>query len=144
MKNAILISVVFLFCFSCIKKEVSISKEKKVEKEFDMYELSEMAALMEQMYVDNEHLRERIILGDSIGEFPIHFLKIHAAVMTDEQENDAFFKAHAADFVKSQKLIYEDPKKAKIHFNKSVDACIQCHEVKCGGPIPRIRKLYIK
>jgi cytochrome c553 len=94
--------------------------------------------------VDNEQLRQRIKTGDSIGEFPNHFLKIHSAVMTEEQENDAFFKAQTANFIKSQKMIYEDPKNAKEHFNKSVDACIQCHEVKCGGPIPRIKKLYIK
>jgi hypothetical protein len=138
-----MIVMVFL-CFSCRNSEELVSTEKKLEKEFDMYEMSEMAILMEQMYVDNEQLRQRIKTGDSIGEFPDHFLKIHSAVMTEEQENDAFFKAQTANFIKSQEMIYEDPKNAKEHFNKSVDACIQCHEVKCGGPIPRIKKLYIK
>ena len=109
-----------------------------------MYEMSEMATLMEQMYVDNQRLKERIIKGDTIGEFPNHFLKIHQAVMTDKQENDDFFKEHAKAFIKAQELIYQDPKNAKKHFNESVDACVQCHEVKCGGPIVRIKKLYIK
>jgi cytochrome c553 len=63
--------------------------------------------------------------------------------MTDESEKDAFFKEQALLFIKSQQLIYEDPENAEMHFNKGVDACIRCHEVKCGGPIPRIRKLYI-
>jgi len=58
-----------------------------------MYEMSEMAALMEQMYVDNQRLKERIKNGDTIGKFPNHFLQIHKAVMTDEQDNDAFFQA---------------------------------------------------
>jgi hypothetical protein len=144
MKNTLLVLIAVLLCFSCRKTEENGSTEIKGEKEFDMYEMSEMAMLMEQMYVDNEQLRQRIISGDSMGKFPNHFLKIHAAVMTDKQENDAFFKAHAANFIQSQELIYEDPKNAKEHFNKSIDACIQCHEVKCGGPIPRIKKLYIK
>ena len=64
--------------------------------------------------------------------------------MTDEQENDAYFKVQAANFIRAQELIYEDPTNAKEHFNSGVDACIQCHQVKCGGPIPRIKKLYIK
>lgn len=109
-----------------------------------MYQMSEMAALMEQMYVDNLRLKERIQKGEKIGEFPQHFMKIHSAVMTDKQENDDFFKQQAAKFIKAQELIYKEPAKAKEHFNAGIDACIQCHQQKCGGPIPRIKKLYIK
>ena len=71
-----------------------------------MYEMSEMATLMEQMYVDNQRLKERIKKGDTIGKFPNHFMKIHQAVMTDEKENDTFFKEQAANFIKAQELIY--------------------------------------
>ena len=112
-------------------------------KKFEMYEMSEMSLLMEQMYVDNQRLKERIQKGDTVGEFPNHFLKIHQAVMTDDSENDAFFKEQAAIFIRAQELIYKDPKNARAHFNKGVDACLKCHQVKCAGPIPRIKKLYI-
>jgi cytochrome c553 len=148
MKKAFLVLLTSVLCFSCKNREAELDVDKNdnitSEKKFDMYEMSEMASLMEQMYKDNEKLKERIIKGDTIGKFPDHFLEIHAAVMTDEQENDAFFKAQAANFINAQKLIYEDPKNAKEHFNSGVDACVQCHEVKCGGPIPRIKKLYIQ
>ena len=63
--------------------------------------------------------------------------------MTDSTDMDAFFKAQAKVFIESQEQIYKDPKNAKEHFNKGIDACIQCHQVKCGGPIPKIKKLYI-
>ena len=109
-----------------------------------MYEMSEMSMLMEQMYVDNQRLAARIKNGDTIGRFPTHFMKIHKAVMTDPAENDAFFKEQATKFIKAQQLIYDDPKNAKQHFNDGVDACLHCHEQKCGGPIPRIKKLYIE
>ncbi|ESU26585.1 hypothetical protein FLJC2902T_25580 [Flavobacterium limnosediminis JC2902] len=134
------------FLFSCVKKEevkAEAKKETSEKKDFKMYEMSEMSVLMEQMYVDNQRLKERIKNGDTIGQFPQHFLLIHKAVMTDDKENDAFFKEQAAKFIKAQELIYEDPKNAKEHFNNGVDACLRCHEVKCGGPIPRIKKLYI-
>jgi hypothetical protein len=109
-----------------------------------MYEMSEMAALMEQMYVDNQRLKDKIIKGDTIGKFPQHFLKIHESVMTDEKDKDAFFDEQAKKFIEAQELIYNDPTNAKKHFNDGVDACISCHQQKCSGPIPRIKKLYIE
>ncbi len=152
MKKVImlLLTVSFISCQNSKKEEVKKETEKEScssdskSKDFQMYEMSEMAALMEQMYVDNQRLKDRIIKGDTIGQFPSHFMKIHNAVMTDESDNDAFFKAQAAKFIKAQELIYKDPKNAKEHFNNGVDACIACHQQKCGGPIPKIKKLYIK
>lgn len=147
MKKFLLLFGFFLL-ISCANKAdkaacASDASDKK-KKKFEMYQMSEMAVLMEQMYVDNQLLKERIKKGDTIGKFPNHFLQIHKAVMTDESENDAFFDEQAALFIKSQELIYEDPKNAKEHFNNGVSACVRCHEVKCGGPIPKIKKLYIK
>jgi len=151
--NRIILFIFVIVLASCNKKvektetlndSVEKPTEKKDDKKFEMYEMSEMSLLMEQMYVDNERLKERIKKGDTIGKFPNHFLKIHKAVMTDDKENDAFFKEQADNFIKAQQMIYEDPKNAKEHFNKGVDACLKCHQVKCGGPIPRIKKLYIE
>ncbi|MBP6558537.1 MAG: hypothetical protein KAX93_01955 [Flavobacterium sp.] len=151
MKKVIVVILVLLFLalsvISCQNKEEKVAEEKcepAKEKKLEMYQMSEMAALMEQMYADNKSLKERIQKGDTIGQFPQHFLRIHEAVMTDESENDAFFKEQAGKFIKAQEMIYKDPKNAKQHFNTGVDACIQCHQQKCGGPIPRIKKLYIK
>jgi hypothetical protein len=142
----IIVLVLFFGLFSCQKKEEKAEKKSTSikEKKLEMYEMSEMATLMEQMYVDNKRLKERIQKGDTIGTFPEHFLKIFTAKFTDETENDLFFKQKAKDYITAQQLIYSDPKNAKEHFNTGVDACLKCHESKCGGPIPRIKKLYIK
>lgn len=148
-KNAILFGF-FLLLVSCqnVSQEKTESSEVAVEKKadegFEMYEMSEMAVLMEQMYVDNERLKARIVKGDTIGQFPQHFKRIHEAVLTDATDKDAFFDEQAAKFIQAQELIYKDPKNAKEHFNNGVNACISCHQVKCSGPIPRIKKLYIE
>ncbi len=151
MKALSIIAAALVLC-SCVRFEKKDSADAIEDttkttagtgKKFEMYQMSEMSLLMEQMYVDNQRLRERISKGEKIGEFPQHFLDIHKAVMTDEEENDAFFKEQAAQFIKAQQLIYSDPANAKKHFNDGVDACLSCHEVKCGGPIPRIKKLFI-
>ena len=120
-------------------------QEKKPEKKFEMYELSEMALVMEQMYVDNQRLKNRILASDSIGQYPDFFDKINSAKTTEPGQFDDFFKEQAVLFLNTQKAIYKqkDTKSQKAAFNKMVDACIQCHEVKCQGPIDRIQKLYI-
>lgn len=153
-KNFTLVLIFGLFCFassltlvSCQKKEQKVEEKKcspVKEKKLEMYEMSEMAALMEQMYVENKRLKERIQNGDTIGTFPKYFLKIHTAKFTDETDNDLFFKVKAKEYIAAQQLIYSNPKNAKENFNAGVDACMKCHENKCGGPIPRIRKLFIK
>jgi len=127
-----------------VAKDSAASCAKPDKKEFKMYEMSEMASLMEQMYAENLQLKTRIKNGEPVGSFPEHIVKIHSAAMTDESENDAFFKLQAAKFIKAQQQIYADPKNAPKHFNDGVTACIKCHEGKCEGPIPRIKKLYIK
>ena len=144
MKNIFILFLSVFFFLGCnIKKEESVEKTTESTEEFEMYQMSEMAALMEQMYVDNERLKERILKGDTIGQFPPHFTKIHEAVLTDDTDKDAFFKEQSTKFILAQELIYKDPENAKEHFNNGINACIECHQVKCGGPIPRIKKLYI-
>jgi len=152
MKNLIVIILCITLLSACKKESETgqtipakaACKKAPEKKEFKMYEMSQMAALMEQMYVDNMRLKERITRGDAIGNFPQHFLKIHASAMTDESENDTFFKEQVAKFLKAQELIYKDSLNAKQHFNDAVASCVKCHEQKCEGPIPRIKKLYIK
>ena len=94
MKKIITLVLVFSL-FSCQKKEQKVEKKKcptKKEKKLEMYQMSEMAALMEQMYVDNQRVKENIKNGDTIGKFPEHFLKIYSAKFTDETDNDLFLK----------------------------------------------------
>jgi hypothetical protein len=140
----ITIIVIYLFLFSCGKKEDTVPSNKKDEKQFEMYQLSEMAILMEQIYVNNLQLKSRIEKKEFLGEFPKHFLDIKTAVMTKKQYRDDFFKDNSQLFLDQQYKIYSEPEKAKEHFNKGIDACIKCHEARCTGPIERIKKLYIQ
>ena len=144
--RALLLFISIFFFLSCNKnaEKSECNASNQSDKQFEMYQMSEMAALMESMYIENEKLKERIKKGDTIGKFPSHFLNIHKAVMTDESDNDQFFKQQASLFITSQEMIYKDPKNAKQHFNEGINACVSCHQVKCGGPIPKIKKLYIK
>lgn len=147
--NKIAILLLVLTFFSCQRKEKKVIVKEEInschkEKQFDMYQLSEMASLMEQMYAYNKQIRDRIVRGDTVGKFPEFFNKIYVAKFTTPSDNDDFFKENAKKYIAAQKLIYSSSATTiKENFNKGLDACITCHQGKCGGPIPRIKKLYI-
>lgn len=153
MRN-LFILLVFLSFLSCQQKTENAvdqtaatsadSSKVTKSKKFDMYEMSELALLMEQMYIDNQRLKDKIVANDSLGSFPEHFRNIHESAFTDPTEKDAFFKEQAALFLAAQEKIYQDPDNAKAHFNQAVNVCIECHQVKCSGPIPKIKKLLIQ
>lgn len=129
-------------------KEQKVSDKEVVaeeQKSFEMYEMSEMALLMEQMYVDHMRLKEKIVQGEELGTFPEYLSKIHSSVMTDNTDRDAFFEEQSALFEAAHKAIYEATSENKKEaYNHAVQACISCHEVKCSGPIPKIKKLIIQ
>ena len=78
-----------------------------------------------------------------MGEYPQAFDKLHIAVLTDASDRDAFFNDQAFKFIEAQKAVYNQTENAKENFNKMVNQCLECHAKKCGGPVPRIKKLLI-
>jgi len=148
MNRFIIISFLSFFLFACQdnKKEkishVETDASTKVSG-FEMYQFSELALLMEQMHAYNKHLRSRILDNESLGSYPDEFDKIFTATMTDPSDNDSFFHQQAKLFVDAQKAIYDNPDDAKQKFNLMVQSCLNCHAQKCGGPIPKIKKLFI-
>lgn len=145
MKNILGFILVVLVC-GCRngheEKKEPVSPEKEPA-HFQMYEMSEMASLMEQMFAYNTQLKERIIKKEPLGAYPVAFDKLHTAVLTDVSDRDAFFNTQAVRFIAAQKMIYSDSLNAESRFNNMVKQCLECHSKKCGGPVPRIKKLLI-
>lgn len=149
MKKIVLYFFGCILFFGCQQKSQTDTQKESTsapsETSFKMYEMSEMAALMEQMYVDNQRLKQKIENNETdLGEFPEYYLKIHTATFTEPSDLDDFFKSEAQKFIENQKLVYTDTLNIKENFNNMVSSCIECHHKKCTGPIERIKKLYIK
>ena len=144
MKNLVWVLSASLLLFSCKtdKEDVQGEKEKIV---YDMYQPSEMAMLMNQIYEYNLEVKQAILNGETPTEFPEDFMKIHSAEMTDKFEHDASFQAFATMFVNAEKEVFDphSEKDIKERFNSTVNLCISCHQTTCTGPIPRIKKLLI-
>lgn len=130
-------------------KKVAAKEEKKVSQSqqtkdspFKMYEMTEGALLMEEMYAHNLQLRSLIIEEKELGSMPESFSKLPYVALTDPTDRDDFYTEQAVKFLSFQEAIYESdqPKEA---FNQMVQTCLECHYKKCGGPIPRIKTLLI-
>ncbi len=148
MKKTVFIALTLAVITSCKQtneknEAVTLKDSVSSSSKFQMYEMSEMAALMEQMYAYNTQLKERIANNQDLGSYPEAFNKLHTAVLTEASDRDLFFNDQAIQFIEAQKAIYTDPAQAKERFNNMVNQCLECHSKKCGGPIPRIKKLLI-
>ena len=142
MKKVIILFIsygLFLACNSNKAKELKNPNEELV-----MYEFSEMALLMEEMYKTNETLKQKIVNKEAIGDFSIKFLDIHSAVLTNPKDRTESFEVFSKTFIKNQQAIFTaSQEKVKEQFNLMVNSCIACHKTTCTGPIPRIKKLLI-
>ena len=143
MKYFFLIAIIVVF-FSCKKeqnKEIII-EQPNIQK---LPNHSEMSTLMLLMYEQNTKNKERIILGDSLGTFPEQFLEIHTAALTDSDDRTEGFKCYTNQFLNNQQLVFKSERNLLIdRHNNVVSSCIACHKESCTGPIPKIKKLYIK
>lgn len=139
----ILFLVAFVMLVSCTNttKKTESGKAKEANG-FQMYQMSEMAQLMEEMSKEHAVVKQKILAGDTIGSIPEAYYDIHYATLTDADDNDDFFKQWANVYIGAEENLY---KKQTIEaYNNAVNVCLQCHQQKCGGPIPRIKKLFIK
>ena len=113
--------------------------------ELEMYEPSEMALLMRQIYEYNKMLRNTIKKTDTVVALPEDFTGIYTLTMTDPEERDADYKELADEFLDWQQKALKTAAKdsAIVYFNKAVQTCVACHQTRCTGPIPKIKKLLI-
>lgn len=127
---------------------VEVIEEQKESAFSNLYEYSEMAQLMEDMYDEMEALRLKIVEEEGeIGEYPDYFKMIRTAEMTKDFRHDNIFKQFAESYLASTDILYHNVEDlpSKEQFNIVVNSCITCHtsEVGCFGPVSRIKKLVI-
>lgn len=129
-----------VLAFGCNQAQEPVAAEEKPR----MYEMSELASLMEQMYKDNQSIRERIMNGEIPASFPEDFKRIHTAAATDPKEINETYHAMADAYLQAVDAVTtSDSTTVKRAFNNLVQSCVSCHQIYCQGPIKRIQKLHI-
>lgn len=119
------------------------SAEGSQDKELEMYEASELASLMRQMYEGNLDLKKQIAEGKVPESFPEEWKKIHTAEATNPEELNETFDALAKQYIANMESIAEakSTAEAKIAYNAMVGTCASCHQIYCTGPLAKIKKM---
>lgn len=110
-----------------------------------MYELSELALLMEVMSDSLERWRSHIQTGGTVGHFPESFRTIHTAIPSEgfDVEDDCFVNMSTSYLAAVDSLATATPENVVERYDLVVANCISCHQVKCPGPLERIETYVI-
>lgn len=146
--------ILFLFIatiFSCQEKTNECNncdEELKIEavsnEELVMYEPSELASLMQEMYDENKNWKEEILKGNIPKNFPEKYKTIHSAESTNENAGSDFYTGMASSYIQAiEDLTNATPENVEERYNTMVNVCVQCHLQVCPGPVVRIKKLLI-
>ncbi|MFD2824195.1 hypothetical protein ACFS5M_10990 [Lacinutrix iliipiscaria] len=141
----IICTIILMTLFGCnSNKEEQTKDDSKIV--YDMYEPSEMSLLMNEMYDYNLKIKEEILAGEIPKEFPLDFLKIHTAELSEFKSRNETFKSFSTLFINAEREVFKpnDSISIESRFNNAVGVCISCHQTECTGPIPRIKKLLIQ
>jgi hypothetical protein len=106
----------------------------------DMYEASELSAMMRDMVIWSKEAKATLAAGDTIQEIPQHFYNLDKQTATRGEHLEAAFKAMAPVYTKALKGI-ERRDSQQFYYNASIQACKNCHGVYCGGPLSVINQL---
>lgn len=138
----------FFLCFlislvaSCSSQN---GKTENNQEEDIMYTPSELAVLMHKSEASLQLAKSQIENGRIPTIADTSYRSIRMATPTEEHMKDSLFYAKAGLFVEAMDSLNKiiQIKNSALTFNMAVQACLNCHENSCGGPIPRIKKLFI-
>ncbi len=93
-----------VFCLLSCNEQPQKETAQKIE--FDLYEPSEMANLMNDMYMYNLAVKDSILNGFTPSHFPMEFLEIHKAEMTNGKSRNAVFNSFSEVYLKAQETFH--------------------------------------
>lgn len=144
MKYIFLLTVFVLFLFGCETEPGETDVLQKQETaSLNPNGDSELALLMRAMADEFTAVKKVIEEGGEIGDIS-DFNSIYTAIPTKESMKENGFQAFAQAFLFSvDELKNSEPAQRSEAYKGVVNACMNCHEVSCHGPMRRIEKMYI-
>lgn len=105
---------------------------------------SELSVLMREMMTSAQSMKELVKQGSLPEQFPEAFLKIHTAKPTDSETKKESFDGFADNYISNLQTLYKSPKEELTNnYNAVINACVNCHQQHCPGPLKAINKLKI-
>ncbi len=103
-----------------------------------------MALMMRQMAANADSMKAKILRGESLDSLQYPFIRFYVAEPTDPHVLEPNFFEKARLFQAAYKDLFQHPKEQKKYYNLMIQACVNCHQNYCSGPLKRIRKLPIE
>lgn len=128
----IVFAIIVLSIFACSQNS---SSEKA-----DMYEASELSAMMREMVVWSKSAKATLAAGDTIQEVPQSFYDLAKQTATRGEHDEAAFQAMSPAYTDALKGI-ERRDSQQYFYDASIQACKSCHGIYCSGPLDVIQQL---
>ncbi len=140
IKISLLLFLLFTGIVACTKGKKDVSANA-------MYERSELATLMVDMWDENKKVKEDLVNGlDSVVLSGQHE-KMFTAKPTDSSDLTPVFYNLAKGYNTLADSFSNAGSEREIkikRYNAVIDGCVSCHENFCSGPIPKIKQLYLR
>lgn len=142
------LSLFFLSCASSDDQNKDNSKNTKdsiaTEDTNSNVKMAETSALSHEMRAMEQQMKwikkQLDTNGSWSNEIFIDFHTIDTLQASDHVNQNEQFKAFSSTFRNQYSLLIHE-KQSPEQFSMVINECINCHEVFCPGPIPRIKKL---
>ena len=105
---------------------------------------SELALVMRQMHDNGMEVKQQLINGEK-PELKYECSKLYTAKATEpEKVASPIYEGYARSFEASVKTFDQEFNSDKIgSYQRMVDACMNCHQEVCPGPMRKIKKMYL-
>ena len=105
---------------------------------------SELALLMRAMHEEGMRTKAQLLKGET-PELTVDYHKLFSAKPTEPAKvANPLYAGFATSFEDAAKALGSEFNADKVDsYKKFVDACMNCHQEICPGPMVKIRKMYL-
>ena len=128
------------FVFAFIALSIFACSQTNSSDKADMYEASELSAMMREMVVWSKSAKATLTAGDTIQEVPQSFYDLAKQTATRGEHDEAAFQAMSPAYTDALRGI-ERRDSQQYFYDASIQACKSCHGVYCSGPLDVIQQL---
>jgi len=128
------------FVFAFIALSIFACSQTNSSEKADMYEASELSAMMREMVVWSKSAKATLAAGDTIQEVPQSFYDLAKQTATRGEHDEAAFQAMSPAYTDALKGI-ERRDSQQYFYDASIQACKSCHGIYCSGPLDVIQQL---
>lgn len=144
MWTKLTLSIIAISLLSCQSHESGTAADKAIKKvvkpKSKVYQPSELALEMRTIYGKLKIIGSELKNGEPVTDsLLLGYEKILEAKGSEPSDTDESFMAFANQWLNTVNAFKENS--SQENYNRVMDGCIACHEQRCPGPIPKIKRL---